>query len=75
MSRKGNRSFSGTARFAASLSPSSEQVAKAAPAPAASGDPFHLNKEDLTMESTHLPYKALQGERHPSPGTHCPTQR
>lgn len=42
--------------FSGSLNPFSEQTAKAAPAPAASGDPFHLNKEDAAMESTHLPY-------------------
>lgn len=50
MSGKSNQSFFWQSN------PFSEQTAKAAPAPAASGDPFHLNKEDAAMESTHLPY-------------------
>lgn len=62
MSGKASWSFPGRACFAASLSVSSEQLSKAAPTPTAAGDPFHLKKEALTIESSHLPYKALQGE-------------
>lgn len=62
MSGKACWTFPGRACFAASLSLSSEQISKAAPTPTAAGDPFHLKKEALTIESSHLPYKALQGE-------------
>lgn len=50
MSGKAGWSFSGRACFAASLSLSAEQISKAAPTPAAAGDPFHLKKEALTIE-------------------------